>query len=238
MSERVPLALCPGLLLDERMWQHAIPALSDLADCRVADFTTQDSGREMAESVLAMMPPGRFALCGLSMGGYVALEMMRLAPERVERLALLDTRARLDSPEESARRRGLIELARKGRFKGVTPKLLPLLLHPKNLADERLTALVMAMAERIGRDGFLRQQKAIMTRSDFLPLLPSIAVPTLVLCGRQDSLTPLAFHEEMAAAIPGARLVVVEESGHLPPLERPAATHGALREWLLAPAGR
>lgn len=233
MTDRLPLALCPGLLLDERLWQHAVPALSDLADCRVADFSSQDTIGAMAESVLAAMPE-RFALCGLSMGGYVALEVMRRAPQRVSRLALLDTRARLDTPEETARRRGLLELARKGRFKGVTPKLLPLLLHPDNLENEPLTGLVMAMAERIGRDGFLRQQHAIMTRSDFLPLLPAIAVPTLVLCGRQDSLTPLAFHEEMAAGIPGARLEIVERAGHLPPLEQPAATHAALRIWLQA----
>ncbi len=231
MTAKIPLALCPGLLLDERLWQHAIPALDDLADCRVADFSTQDSGRAMAESVLAMMPE-RFALCGLSMGGYVALEVMRLAPERVTRLALLDTRARLDTAEEAARRRGLIELAQKGRFKGVTPKLLPILLHPDHLEDGALTALVMDMAARIGRDGFLRQQNAIMTRSDFLPLLPAIAVPTLVLCGREDRLTSLEMHEEIAAAVPGAELVVVEACGHLSPLEQPAATNAALRAWL------
>ena len=111
MTDRIPLALCPGLLLDERLWQHAVLALSDLADCRVPDFSSQDTIGAMAESVLAAMPE-RFALCGLSMGGYVALEVMRRAPQRVSRLALLDTRARLDTPDETARRRGLLELAR------------------------------------------------------------------------------------------------------------------------------
>jgi len=233
VSARIALALCPGLLLDERLWQHQVPALADLADIRVPDFTSQDSGEAMAASVLASMPE-RFALAGLSMGGYVALEVVRQAPERVTRLALLDTRARLDTPEEAARRRGLMELARKGSFKGVTPKLLPLLLHPRNLEIAALTGLVMDMAARVGRESFLRQETAILNRADYLPLLPTIAQPTLVLCGRQDALTPLAFHEELAAGIPGARLVVIEEAGHLSPLEQPEAVTRALRRWLVA----
>lgn len=231
MTDRIPLALLPGLLLDGRLWQHQVPALEDLAEIRIADFTTQDSGEAMAASVLAMMPQ-RFALAGLSMGGYVAFEVLRQAPERVTHLALLDTRARLDTPEEASRRRGLMELATKGRFKGVTPQLLPLLLHPRHLEDKALTALVMEMAESVGREAFLRQQKAILTRADNLPLLPSIRQPTLVLCGRQDALTPLPMSEEMAARIPGARLRVIEDSGHLTPLEQPEATTQALRAWL------
>jgi len=157
---------------------------------------------------------------------------MRRAPERVERLALLDTSARADSDEQRARRRGLITLARQGRFRGVTPRLLPLLVHPARLDDEPLVEIVMGMAERIGRDAFLRQQTAILGRPDSRPDLPRIACPTLVLCGRQDAVTPLEGHEEIAAAIPAARLVVIEECGHLSPLERPAAVSAAMREWL------
>lgn len=231
MTDRIPLALCPGLLLDSRLWQHQIAALSDIADCRVPDLSQDDSGAVMARRVLEMMPE-RFALCGLSMGGYVAFEVMRQSPERVTHLALLDTRAGLDAPETAARRRGLMELAGKGQFKGVTPRLLPMLLHEPHLADQGLTGLVMDMAEGIGRDGFLRQQTAILNRADSRPLLPAIRVPTLVLCGRQDALTPLALHEEMAAGIPGARLVVVEEAGHLTPLEQPEVVNRALRDWL------
>jgi len=135
VSEKTPLALLPGLLLDGTFWHHQVAALADIAEPWVADFTSQDSIAAMAQSVLAAMPE-RFALCGLSMGGYVAQEIMRQAPERVERLALLDTKARPDDADTTARRRGLIELAQKGAFKGVTPRLLPLLIHPDRLEDE------------------------------------------------------------------------------------------------------
>lgn len=228
---RTPLALLPGLLLDRSLWRHQEAALGDVAEAWVADFSSQDSTAAMARAVLAAMPE-RFALCGLSMGGYVALEIAHLAPERVERLALLDTKARPDTPEVTARRRGLIELARKGRFKGVTPKLIPQLIHESRLGDAELTEDLMAQAERIGRDGFLRQQKAIMERPDARAWLPEIRCPTLVLCGRQDSLTPVAEATAIAAGIPDARLVVLDDCGHLPPLERPEETNRHLRHWL------
>ena len=175
-----------------------------------------------------------FVLTGLSMGGYVALEVMRQAPERVSRLALLDTKASPDEPEVEARRRGLIELAQKGAFKGVTPRLLPLLVHPSRLEDEALTGHIMQMAENIGRDAFIRQQQAILGREDFRPTLATIRCPTLVLCGREDRITPVQAHREMAAGIADARLVVFDDCGHLPPLERPEATNRELRRWLTA----
>lgn len=234
MSTREPLALLPGLLCDAALWRHQVEALSDIANCRVADFTTQSSIAAMAESVLALMPEERFSLAGLSMGGYVALEAMRRAPQRVSRLALLDSRATPDTPEETQRRRGLIELAEMGRFKGVTPRLLPLLVHEGRLGDPALTGEVLGMAERIGKEAFVNQQRAIMGRTDSRADLPRIACPTLLLCGRQDALTPLAFHQDMAAAIPGARLVVIEDCGHLSSLERPAEVTAALRDWLSA----
>ncbi|WP_366553572.1 alpha/beta fold hydrolase [Aquibaculum sediminis] len=233
MSEKTPLALLPGLLLDGTFWHHQVAALADIAEPWVADFTSQESVAAMAQSVLAAMPE-RFALCGLSMGGYVAQEIMRQAPERVERLALLDTKARPDDADTTARRRGLIELAQKGAFKGVTPRLLPLLIHPDRLEDEELTRHIMEMAEAVGRDAFLRQQQAILDRADYRPLLASIRCPTLVLCGREDQLTPADLHTELAASIADARLVVLENCGHLPPLERPEATNRELRRWLLA----
>jgi len=233
VTDKTPLALLPGLLLDASFWKHQVAALGEEADIWVADFTNQDSVGEMAESVLAAMPP-RFALCGLSMGGYVAQEVMRRAPERVERLALLDTKARPDDAAATARRRGLIELAQKGEFKGVTPRLLPLLIHESRLEDEALTGHILAMAEAIGRDAFLRQQKAILDRPDFRPLLAQIRCPTLVLCGRQDQLTPVDAHLEMAAGIADARLVVLDDCGHLPPLELPERTNSELRRWLAA----
>ncbi|MFO7482296.1 alpha/beta fold hydrolase [Oceanibaculum nanhaiense] len=231
MAEKIPLVLLPGLLCDEKLWAPQMQALADMADCQVADLTRHESVTEMAAATLAEAPE-KFALAGLSMGGYVAQEIMRQAPERVLKLALLDTSPRADSEEQMVRRRGLIELAQKGRFKGVTPRLLPLLIHPERQQDEKLTAIIFAMAEHVGMDGFIRQQKAIMGRPDGRADLAKIKVPALVLCGRQDALTPLDIHKEIAAGIAGSRLVVVEESGHLPTLERPAEVNMAMREWL------
>lgn len=231
MADKLSLALLPGLLCDAALWQPQIAALSDLADCRVADFTTQDSATAMVDTVLEAMPE-RFCLAGLSMGGYVALELMARAPERVERLALIDTKARGDSEEQTARRRGLIELAEKGQFKGVTPRLLPLFIHEDRLEDTALTGVVMSMAERVGKQAFISQQRAIMTRRDHSDVLAGIMVPTLILCGRQDALTPLSEHEDMASAIPDSELVVVEDCGHLATLERPDPVSAAMRRWL------
>ena len=232
MTERIPLALLPGLLCDAALWAGQRDDLADIADCWVADFTTQDSLGAMAASVLAAMP-WRFALAGLSMGGYVALEIMARAPERVERLALLDSRARGDPPAERSRRRGLIELAQKGQFKGVAPRLLPLYVHPARLVEgDPLAEAVSAMAMRIGRDAFIRQQQAILGREDRFGLLRAIACPTLVLCGRQDQLTPPAFHSEIAEAVPDSSLVIIEDCGHLAPMERPDAVSAAMRSWL------
>ncbi len=231
MTQRIPLALLPGLLLDAGLWRAQLEALADVADCRVADFSSQDNVADMARTVLAAMPE-RFALAGLSMGGYVALEIMRQAPHRVALLVLLDTTARPDTAEQTSRRRGLIELAKKGKFRGVTRMLLPMLIHEAHLKDEALTGEIMAMARRCGRDVFLRQQHAIMTRPDSRPGLARIACTTLVLCGRQDALTPLDCHQEMAAAIHSASVQVVEDCGHLPPMEKPDQVNRALRDWL------
>ncbi|WP_135468946.1 alpha/beta fold hydrolase [Crenalkalicoccus roseus] len=229
------LLLLPGLLCDARLWRDQVAGLGDRARCVVADLTRDDSLSALAARALAAAPP-RFALCGLSMGGYVAFEILRRAPERVTRLALLDTSARPDTPEQARRRRGLMALARAGTFRGVTPRLLPQLVHPAHLGGP-VAAEVMAMAERVGRDAFLRQQAAILGRPDSRPLLPGIRVPALVAVGEEDALTPPALSEEMAALIPGARLARLPGCGHLPPLEDPAATTALLRAWLDAPPG-
>lgn len=231
---RQPLVLIPGLLLTDDFWREQIARLSDVAQCIVPSchYDMDDVG-DMARAILAEAPDS-FALCGLSMGGYVAQEIMRQAPQRVGRIALLDTSARADTPEQTERRRALIKLGQIGRFKGVTPQLLPILLHPDNLGNTALTDRIMAMAERIGRDGFIKQQTAIINRPDGRADLKAYMVPALVLCGRQDALTPLELHEEMAALIPGAVLTVLEHAGHLPPLEKPDETAAALRGWLAA----
>jgi pimeloyl-ACP methyl ester carboxylesterase len=225
------LILLPGLLCDAALWQAQVARFADRFDVTVADLTRDDSLRGMAGRVLAAAPE-RFALAGLSMGGYVAQEIVREAPGRVTRLALLDTSARPDTPEQVERREALIKLAQTGKFKGVTPRLLPLLIHPDRLQDAALTGTVMAMAERVGQTAFLNQQRAILRRPDGRPALPRIACPTVVVCGRNDALTPLAYSEEIVAAVPDARLVVVEASGHLPALERPDAVNQAFETWL------
>lgn len=228
-----PLLLLPGLLCNRLLFAPQIEALGDQREIMVADLRHDDSMAGMAERVLADAPEA-FALCGLSMGGYLALEIMRRAPRRVTRLALLDTRAAPDNPELAARRRDLIALADRGEFKGVTPRLLPLFLHPDRLSDERLTGTVQAMAEAVGKEAFIRQQRAIMGRDDARAGLGAIRCPTLVLCGRQDVLTPVAMHEEIAAAIPEATLVVLPHCGHLSTLERPELVNAQLRLWLEA----
>ena len=231
MASRTPLIFLPGLLCDHVLWQHQIDHLGDLADCDVADLASDDNVDAMARRVL-VSAPDRFALAGLSMGGYVAHAIMRAAPERVTRLALFDTSARPDTDEQKMRRRGLIDLAEKGTFRGVTPRLLPLLIHPDRLKDKPLTDAVMGMAERIGKEAFLRQQEAIMGRPDSRPSLPRYACPTLVVCGRQDAITSVEINTEMASHIPGARFVVIENAGHLPTMEQPVAATALLRYWL------
>jgi len=232
MINKPSLVLVPGLLCDAALWRGQVEDLADIAQPWVADVTRDDSMTGMARRVLAEAPAGRFALAGLSMGGYVAQAIMREAPERVERLALLDTSAMADTAEQTARRRGFIELAEKGEFHGVTPQLLPLFIHPDRLSDKPLTDAVMAMTERVGKDAFLRQQRAIIGRIDNRPNLPKIGCPALVLCGRQDQMTPLAWSEEIAALIPSAILEIIEDCGHLTTMERPWETGVAMRQWL------
>ena len=231
MSGKLPLVLLPGLLCDAALWQDQIKSLSDIAETTVADLGRDDQLGPMAQRVLSEAPES-FALAGLSMGGYVALEIARQAPDRIARLALLDTSARADSHEQIAHRQALIDLARAGEFKGVTRRLLPQLVHPDRLNDSQLTETVFAMAERLGRETFQRQQRVIMNRPDSRRDLGLIHCPTLVLCGRQDILTPLAVSEEMAEKIPRASLAVIEDCGHLAPLERPREVSAALRDWL------
>ena len=230
-----PLVLLPGLLCDAALWEPQLSDLADVADFFVADLTEQQTMKDMAATVLRDSPWKEFALAGLSMGGYVAQEIVRQAPQRVKKLALLDTRSRAELPEETERRRALMSLAQRGRsFTPVTTRMLPLLVHESRVKDAQLVKVIREMAERTGIEAYIRQQNAIIGRPEYRPMLPSIACPTLVLCGRQDRLTPLENSEQMAAAIPGATLVVVEECGHVSTLERPEAVNKAMREWLKA----
>jgi len=230
-SRRQSLLLLPGALCDAALFRHQIAGLSDIADVRVGDLLRDSSVGAMAARALAAFP-GRFALAGFSLGGYVALEIMRRAPERVSRLALIGTSARAEALPENDSPTGL-PTGSPTRADGALP-VTSLLVHPMRLGDRRLTVILAAMAERVGRKAFQRQQQASLHRPDNRENLKSIRCPTLLLTGRQDRLAPPALQEEMARDIEGARQIVIEECGHLSPLERPEAVTKALREWLSA----
>lgn len=229
--DRTPLVMLPGLLCDARLWQAQVEAIADIAAPIVADLTLDDDIGVMARRILERMPP-RFAVAALSMGGYVAFELMRQAPERITRLALFSTSAGLDDSTRHAERQRSVEILRHGRFLGVSRFMLPQLIHP-SCVDGTVGALVQDMAITVGREAFLRQQHAIMARSDSRPLLGQIACPTLVAVGTDDLVTPPAEARTIAQGIAGARLHLIAECGHLPPIERPDETSRLLREWLL-----
>jgi pimeloyl-ACP methyl ester carboxylesterase len=231
MAHRASLILLPGQLCDGALWQFQTPRLSPTADIRIADLTLDDSIGAMADRVLGSAPP-RFALAGLSLGGYVAFEILRRAPDRVTRLALMNTSARADTEGRALSRESSIRAARIGSFKGVTPRFLPTILHPTHASDPEIAEIVLAMTERVGRVAFERQQLAAIGRPDSLSLLPSIACPTLVISGLQDRVTPPPLQVEIAAGIPGARLESLDVCGHLAPLEQPDAVNRLMRDWL------
>lgn len=217
---------------DVELWRHQVDTLGDIAEVIVGDMTKDDTTAGMAARQLAAAPPS-FALAGLSMGGYTAFEIMRRAPQRVRKLALLDTSARADLPERTQIRERLIALVEKGKYKDVVEETLPTAIHP-SLMNGPVAKSYRDQAERTGPETFIRQQRAIMSRPDSRKDLSNIRCPTLVLCGRQDVATPVELHQEIAAGIKGSVLVLIEESGHLPPMERPHAVSAALRYWLLA----
>jgi len=225
------LLLLPGLLNTRRLWESQIADLTDVAEVTVPELWHHASIGEMAEAALKVAPE-RFSLGGFSMGGYVAFEILRRAPARVERLALMDTQATPDTPEATARRRGFVEQTKLGRFHGVQPSLLPQIVHRSRLADQSVIQPIVEMAAEVGADGFCRSQVAMIDRPDSRPLLVEIQQPTLVLVGRQDIATPLIRAEEMAADISHSQLVVIETCGHMSPLEKPVEVSAALRRWL------
>jgi pimeloyl-ACP methyl ester carboxylesterase len=233
MRDPLPIVLVPGLNCSARLYAEQIPALWRYGPVQVADHTRDDGMDAIADRILAAAPP-RFALAGLSMGGYIALAITHRAPQRVAQLALLDTSARPETPEQTARRNPQLALAECGRFGEVPALQFPLLVHRDRHADQALMESVRMMAEETGAAAFLRQQRAIITRADARPFLPSIRCPTMVLVGEGDALTPPQLAEEIAAAIPGARLVVVPACGHLSTMERPDEVNRALGEWLSA----
>jgi pimeloyl-ACP methyl ester carboxylesterase len=231
-SSMDPLVLVPGLLCTEALFTPQIAALAaDGISVAVADHRSDDTVAAIATRLLAEAP-ARFALAGLSMGGYVAMEVMRRAPERVSRLMLLDTTARPDLPEQTENRRRQMDLAEAGKFDQVAPALYPLFVHESRLEDAALRNIVLQMAEATGARAFIRQQQAILARPDSRPDLPSFSCPTTVVVGAGDRLTPPDRALEMSELIPGARLETVVGAGHLPTLEAPDAVTALMRDWL------
>ncbi|KIT17538.1 alpha/beta fold hydrolase [Jannaschia aquimarina] len=226
-----PLVLLPGMMCDARLFAPQAAALSKDHEIFVAKILAHDTVAALAADVLATAPP-RFMLAGLSMGGIVAMEIVRRAPDRISALCLMDTNPRAEAPEVAAARIPQMDRVRAGDLRAVMrDEMKPNYLAAGPRRTEVLD-LCMAMAEALGPEVFLRQSRALQTRPDQRDTLRGVRVPTLILCGREDTLCPLHRHEEMAALVPGARLTVVEAAGHLPTLEQPRETVDAMRSWI------
>jgi pimeloyl-ACP methyl ester carboxylesterase len=233
VAQSLPLVLVPGLLCSARVYLPQIASLWPLGPVTVADHRRDDTMAAIAARILADAPP-RFALAGLSMGGYIAFAMMRQAPQRFAKLALLDTSARPDMPEQIAEREKFISMSEAGQFADVAAVLTLRYSHRNRHNDETLKGIIRDMAAENGTETFVRHLRAIMSRADSRPLLAAIRCPTLVLVGDGDELLPPALATENAAGIPGARLVIVPDCGHLCTLEKPEPVNAALAEWLEA----
>lgn len=231
MDNSMPILLVPGLVSSPRIYAPVVPALWRLGPVTVANHIRDDNMAVIARRILAEAPP-RFALAGHSMGGYIAFEIMRQAPERVAKLALLNTQARPDTPEASEKRRALIARARDGGLHDVIDDLLPVLVHPSRASEASLRKLFHDMGDDVRAEGFINNQTAIMARADSRATMATIKCPTLVLTGDQDMLIPNTLSKEMAEGIAGAKLVIIPDCGHCPQPERPEATIAALAEWL------
>jgi pimeloyl-ACP methyl ester carboxylesterase len=212
----------PGLNCTGALFSAQVKALEPRFRCHITDHGVADSLEAIAANILAKAPT-RFALCGLSLGGYVAYEIIRQAPERVLALALLDTRAEPDSEEDAERRHRTIALAKGGQFDQLHGILWPRLVHPARLADKELENTVITMMRDTGAERFIRQQTAVLNRIDYRPMLSEISIPTLILVGAQDVITPPDYSKALNRAIKGSRYVEIDDCGHLSTLERPEA---------------
>ncbi len=229
--ETTPVLILPGLLEDADAFEPQILALRERITCTVADLTRCDTIAELAREALKQAPAGPISMLGHSMGGYVALEIMRQAPDRVVRLALLNTHARPDTAEATANRKRLMDLAERD-FPAVIQTLLPKLMTAEHVSDAALSGVISEMALGTGKDAFLRQERAIIGRIDSRPHLAKIRCPTLVVAARNDQLMPLELLEELAAGIPGAKLAIVEDSGHMASIEQPEEVTRLIAGWI------
>lgn len=231
MTENLPIVLVPSLNGSARLYAPQIAELWRLGPVTIADHTRDDSMAAIARRILDTAPP-RFRYVGLSMGGYLAFEIMRQAPARVAKMAILDTSARADVPEIVELRKERIALAKSGRFEEVIETTWEPLVHPSLRVGTPLKSIHVAMCRDVGPEAYVRQQTACMTRIDSRPMLASIRCPTLMIVGAQDEPTPPELAEEIAGGIPGARLVKVPECGHFSTIERPEIVTRELVDFL------
>ena len=230
-----PLLLIPGLACTDALFAAQIPHLSQDRQVIIGDHMQHDSMADIAAHILANAPE-RFALAGLSMGGYLCFEIMRQAPERVDRLALLDTSARADTPEKTALRHEALELAAAGKFMTVCHATLDLSIAKSRHGDIVLKQAIIDMAVDTGPDVWAQQIHAIIGRENSVPMLGNITCPTLVVVGDEDELTPPDLAREMAEGIPDAQLEVIRDCGHMSTMEKPDQLTGLLQDWLTGPS--
>lgn len=231
MADRKNLLLIPGLVCDAAVWRYQADHLADIAEVSIPPAAQGETIVEMARIVLDAAPE-KFALAGFSMGGYVALEMLRQAPERITRLALLDTSARADIPKKAEWRRTVIAACDRGEYSSVIEGMMPILLHAGR-QDGSLPAVVRDMAGRVGVEAYVRRQRAIGSRQDSRDLLRNTTVPVRAICGREDGMSTIAEHVEIAELAPKGRFSLIEECGHMTIIERPQAATALLRDWLI-----
>lgn len=227
----LPILLVPGLACTPEVWAGQLTALWSRGPVTVANHTVGTSIGDIARHILEAAPP-RFALAGISMGGYIAFEIWRQAPERVRGLGLVDTSARADSAEATERRRAAMGLARDGKYAQVVAAGFPLIVHPDHVEVPALKALHTRMSLGVGAETYLRQQEAIIARADSRADLPNIQVPSVVIVGDRDALTPPELSEEMARGLPDAQLAVIGRAGHMALAEQPEAVNAVLLSWL------
>lgn len=230
--KKIPLILLPGTLCDERLWQHQVKALEDIVEITIVDISRSDTIKGIAKDVLAEAPE-RFALAGLSLGGIVALEIMRLEPERVLKLALFDTNPNPPREEQLVGWQKVLDSEKTAQFiHEITDELLPALIHPDRQNDEELKRTIHQMAASIGTEGYIRQLKAVRSREDQRSVLSTILCPTMLFVGQQDIVCPPSLSEYMQQQIPHAEMVVIENAGHLPTLEQPSVVNEQMNYWL------
>jgi pimeloyl-ACP methyl ester carboxylesterase len=226
-----PIVLVPGLNCTAECYAGQIPSLWQFGSVIIPDHKRGSTMAEIAAAILADAPP-TFALAGFSMGGYIVFEILRQAPERVTRLALIDTMARRDKPEGLQKRHDAIALAEAGKHRQLVAANYPASVHPQNADNAAIRDISVRMAVENGPEVYIRQQQAIIGRPDSLPLLPTIRVPTTIIVGEADTITPVADAHVMADAIPNANLVTIAGAGHMSPTEQPALVAQALVGWL------